>query len=102
MDTQTVWTVMDRIREQQIKDGALLVGLNQKFDGLAKRQNEIVALLTAIPARNGSTLMPRLLQFLAGASVKSAAQWMVVMLTVPYLAKGGDILQLLKILTSLL
>lgn len=49
---------------------------------------------------NGSTPVPRWLGFLASASAKSAGQWIAIALMLPYLMKGGDVSQLLKLLLA--
>jgi hypothetical protein len=91
--THHIHWMLDRIREQQHLH-------TEALRQISERQKLIIKLLKEKPSSR-STREPRLMP-LSKLAVQSAAQWGAGILCCSYVAKGGDIGQLLQILLKAL
>ncbi len=89
-------SALDRIREGQLHQSALLVDMSRKLNRLERSLTQ--------KSEKVSTPKPStpFWQGLVSSGVQTAVQWMVLPLTVAYLVRGGDALTLLQTLLSAL
>ncbi len=97
----TLFLMIDRVRETQVSQGALLTAI-------AQDQMRIHAILTELlkkKTQEASTLLPASAQAtsnmfwgrIAAQGINTAAQWLGGSLAIAFVLRGGDIGQLLQL-----